>query len=90
MNTFEVVDRPTSTRGGTGGTITQEFMDALVKTKATDEEDAKAIKVKLEPETNFINWQSNVRNRLRKMDLKLRARIDKSTKEVTCWVEDAD
>lgn len=88
--TYEVVERPAGGRGGSGGTITEELIEALRKTKAVEDGKETAIVVQLEPETNFINWQSNVRNRLRKENLKLHARIDKSTKKVTCWVEDAD
>jgi hypothetical protein len=80
--TFEVVDRPN--RGG--GNIDQKLYEALMATK----DNGKAIKVQLPKDVEFANWQANVRAAVRKDGMRLRARHNKITKVVHCWVEPFD
>jgi hypothetical protein len=80
--TFEVVDRPN--RGG--GKVSEEFIKSLTETL----HNGKALKVQLDSHQHFITWQAGVRSRVKQDGLKLRARFDKVSKKVTCWVEHFD
>jgi hypothetical protein len=74
---FEVVERP---NGG------DDVDDAELMAVVNSAENGKAVKVDVR-DRNFVNWQSNLRNKLRKRGLKLRARRDKAAKVVVAWAE---
>ncbi len=82
MAEFEVVQRP---RGG--GNVPDALIDALKKTLNT----SNAVRLKLDGHANFINWQATVRGRLRQDHrLRLRTKFNKSSCQVTAWVEEFD
>lgn len=77
--TIQTVDRPDS-----HSNVKDELIERLIALKGTD----KALRIELGPETHFINWQSTLRNRLAKRNLRLHARLNKADRSVTCWVAD--
>jgi len=76
--TFEVVDRPHRS-----STIPEDFLNALLDTL----DNGKALRIKLDDKASFINWQAAVRARVRTEGYRLRAKHNKVTNVVTCWVE---
>lgn len=67
--------------------VTEDIKDELVK-KLVDLSDDEALQVKLDPGTNFVNWQSTLRNKLRKHNLRARITLDKASKTVTVYTEE--
>jgi hypothetical protein len=79
---FTIVERQ-----ATGGSeVKEEYVKALIETA----ESGQAVKITLDPNTNFVNWQSTLRNRLRKHNLRLRAQYTKARREVVAWTEKLD
>lgn len=78
---FEVVKRPSA-----AGNVPEALITAIKETVNSD----KAVRLTLDKESNFTNWQGRVRAEIRKDGLKLRARYNKMTHRVTCWAEPYD
>ena len=78
MAEFEKVERPGS------GTISDPLLTALLDTV-----NGGAIKVNLTGQ-NLINYQSNLRAKLRKHNMRLRYKYNKTDKSCIFWVEAQD
>ena len=81
--TFVIVARPQGTGRGSGH-IDDTALKALLET----ETNGKALELSAVG-VHLINWQSTVRNRVRKVnpDLVVKYRQNKESKTITVWVE---